>query len=142
MATTPGGLRYPLGTDKVVDGDDAIHNLATDVDSRWFTPPTTAWTTVVVGALSATKPIVTLAFLATITTNAQGDGNAPIPAGLALSSLISASIVGRGSTAFNITGFLFGSSTLTTLSFRVYNANVAAASTSIAVCVTVIGQRA
>jgi hypothetical protein len=34
MATTPGGLPYPVGTDKVVDGDDAIRNLATAVDTR------------------------------------------------------------------------------------------------------------
>ena len=32
MATTPGGAPYPLGTDQVVDGDDAIHALATWVD--------------------------------------------------------------------------------------------------------------
>lgn len=34
MALTPGGLPYPVGTDKVVDGDDAIHALATAVDIR------------------------------------------------------------------------------------------------------------
>jgi hypothetical protein len=34
MALTPGGLPYPVGTDKVVDGDDAIHALATAVDRR------------------------------------------------------------------------------------------------------------
>jgi hypothetical protein len=34
MALTPGGLPYPLGTDKVVDGDDAIKNLAIGVDTR------------------------------------------------------------------------------------------------------------
>lgn len=32
MALTPGGLPYPLGTDKVVDGDDAIHALAVALD--------------------------------------------------------------------------------------------------------------
>lgn len=31
-ATTPHGLPYPLGTDRVADGDDAIHNLATALD--------------------------------------------------------------------------------------------------------------
>jgi len=36
MATTPGGLPYPVGTDKVVDGDDAIHALAVAVDERPF----------------------------------------------------------------------------------------------------------
>ena len=34
MATTPGGLPYPVGTDFVVDGDDAIHALATALDPR------------------------------------------------------------------------------------------------------------
>jgi len=29
MATTPKGAPYPAGTDKLVDGDDAIHALAT-----------------------------------------------------------------------------------------------------------------
>jgi len=32
MATMPGGAPYPLGTDHVVDGDDAIHALATYAD--------------------------------------------------------------------------------------------------------------
>lgn len=34
MATTPLGYPYPLGTDRVMDGDDAIHALATAVDSK------------------------------------------------------------------------------------------------------------
>lgn len=34
MALTPGGLPYPVGTDKVVDGDDAIKALAIAVDTR------------------------------------------------------------------------------------------------------------
>lgn len=33
-ANTPLGYPYPLGTDRVMDGDDAIHNLATAVDTR------------------------------------------------------------------------------------------------------------
>jgi len=36
MALTPGGLPYPLGTDKVVDGDDAIHNLALALDPLYL----------------------------------------------------------------------------------------------------------
>lgn len=31
-STTPKGFPYPLGTDRVMDGDDAIRNLATAVD--------------------------------------------------------------------------------------------------------------
>jgi hypothetical protein len=33
-ANTPRGYPYPVGTDRVMDGDDAIHNLATAVDTR------------------------------------------------------------------------------------------------------------
>jgi hypothetical protein len=33
MAKTPGGNPYPLGTEHVVDGDDAIHALATALDN-------------------------------------------------------------------------------------------------------------
>lgn len=33
MATTPKGYPYPLGTDRVMDGDDAIHSLATAVET-------------------------------------------------------------------------------------------------------------
>jgi len=39
MATTANGLPHPVGTDKVVDGDDAIHALATFLD-----PPYGGWT--------------------------------------------------------------------------------------------------
>jgi len=46
MATTPGGLPYPVGTDLVVNGDDAIKALADALDvlllRQW-----TAWTPVV-----------------------------------------------------------------------------------------------
>jgi hypothetical protein len=31
-STTPNGLPYPIGTDRVMDGDDAIKSLATAVD--------------------------------------------------------------------------------------------------------------
>jgi hypothetical protein len=33
-ANTPRGYPYPLGTDRVMDGDDAIHNLATAIDTK------------------------------------------------------------------------------------------------------------
>jgi len=33
-ANTPKGFPYPLGTDRLADGDDAIHNLATAVDTK------------------------------------------------------------------------------------------------------------
>lgn len=34
MANTPGGLPYPIGTDRVVDGDNAIRALAEAVEAR------------------------------------------------------------------------------------------------------------
>lgn len=34
MANTPHGYPYPVGTDRVMDGDDAIHSLATAVDGQ------------------------------------------------------------------------------------------------------------
>jgi hypothetical protein len=33
-ANTPNGLPYPLGTDPLAQGDDAIHALATELDKR------------------------------------------------------------------------------------------------------------
>lgn len=33
-ANTAHGYPYPLGTDRVMDGDDAIHNLASAVDAQ------------------------------------------------------------------------------------------------------------
>lgn len=33
-ANTPKGYPYPLGTDRLMDGDDAIHALATAVDTK------------------------------------------------------------------------------------------------------------
>jgi hypothetical protein len=38
VATTPNGLPYPLGTDHVVDGDDAIRALADALDTLLLTP--------------------------------------------------------------------------------------------------------
>ena len=34
MATTKNGAPYPLGTDRLMDGDDVIHNLAQWVDDQ------------------------------------------------------------------------------------------------------------
>lgn len=35
MATTANGLPYPVGTDRVADGDDAIRALAEALDPAW-----------------------------------------------------------------------------------------------------------
>jgi len=118
-----------------------VWNGALWVPVTGFTPPA-GWPVPVVGTVNVNRPIETFAYTATIATNASGDGDAPVPAGLTLGAIISACIIGRGSTAFNITGFLFGSSTLVAPRFRVYNANAAAVSTSVAVSVTITGQRA
>lgn len=34
MATTARGYPYPLGTDRLMDGDDAIHSLATAIETH------------------------------------------------------------------------------------------------------------
>jgi hypothetical protein len=77
MATTPGGLPYPIGTDFVVDGDNAIRALAEELDgeiySRWamasgmqpLVGGFVAWTGVKTGSdvstLNGDKTIITLA---------------------------------------------------------------------------------
>jgi hypothetical protein len=52
-ATTPGGLPYPVGTDKVVDGDDAIKALALAVD-----PAFVGWTAYTPQWLAGGNPVV------------------------------------------------------------------------------------
>jgi hypothetical protein len=51
MANTPNGLPYPVGTDKVVDGDNAIRNLATTVDTKVLTRGADGSVPVVAGGL-------------------------------------------------------------------------------------------
>lgn len=56
-ANTRLGYPYPLGTDRVMDGDDSIHNLATAVDTQ-------------LGATAsgvATVPITTVSVAANVT---------------------------------------------------------------------------
>lgn len=61
MALTPGGLPYPVGTDKVVDGDDAIKALAL-AQEDFNTPRIGTGTS---GALSGAETnIITLALTA------------------------------------------------------------------------------
>jgi len=49
-ANTPKGYPYPLGTDRLMDGDDSIHNLATAVDTKLGTAATGTTTVPVVTA--------------------------------------------------------------------------------------------
>src|SRR5262245_8593149 len=57
MATTTKGFPYPVGTDRVMDGDDAIKALAEAVDSKIG----------VLAAGTATIPITTANSTATVT---------------------------------------------------------------------------
>ncbi|MGY4645883.1 hypothetical protein [Cellulomonas sp. URHB0016] len=113
--------------------------------TRWvpevvFIPPG-GWPAPVVGANNG-KPMETFSWTFTASTNAGGDVNLNIPAGLTLASIYYLNVVGRGSTAFPITAFFYGVSNLTAPSVRLYNAGTPAASTSVAIAVTLTGQRA
>lgn len=82
-ANTAKGYPYPLGTDRVMDGDDAIHNLATAVD-----------TMIGVGAVGSVA----------VTTPASGAGTAAVtfPAGRFTSApIISLTLVATGATVGN-----------------------------------------
>src|SRR4029077_470139 len=57
-ANTPKGFPYPLGTDRLMDGDDAIHNLATAVDTLTGVFASGTVNTPVPGALN---PVVSVA---------------------------------------------------------------------------------
>lgn len=111
--------------------------------TRWvpepFQPPA-GWNAPVVGANNG-RPVEAFCWTANAATNASGDVSLALPAGLTLASIFSAAIIGRGGAAFNITAFFFGG-TLAAPAFRIYNANVAAVSTSVPVAVTIFGQRA
>lgn len=65
-SATPGGLPYPIGTDYVVDGDDAIRNLATAVDTASMGGSARARATAASAAL-------TINTWATVPLNAQTD---------------------------------------------------------------------
>jgi hypothetical protein len=51
-ANTPKGFPYPVGTDRVMDGDDAIKNLATAVDTMLGTAAAAMVTSAVPGSLN------------------------------------------------------------------------------------------
>jgi hypothetical protein len=61
MALTPGGLPYPVGTDFVKDGDDAIHALALAIDPSQVSAVDTAVRTGLAGqALKSPLAIINL----------------------------------------------------------------------------------
>lgn len=57
-ANTAKGYPYPVGTDRVMDGDDSIHNLATAVDTKLGLAAAGVFTT---GAPTAVNTPVTTA---------------------------------------------------------------------------------
>ena len=80
MPTTPNGLPYPAGTDRVMDGDDAIKGLATAL-RIWAgnvllnlatTPTATVHINFPAGLFTATPNVV--ASLATAAWNANATG--------------------------------------------------------------------
>lgn len=109
-----------------------------------FVPPVSpAWPPAIAGTLSTNRPIETWAWQANVATNATGDGTTAIPTAIApLGCILGVSITGRGGTAYPITGHLYTTTTTSTLSLRLYNANTPAASTTVLTLLTVTGQRA
>lgn len=59
-ANTPKGYPYPLGTDRLMDGDDSIHSLATAVDTNLGTGA--AGTSVVTVATGGTPSALAVTF--------------------------------------------------------------------------------
>lgn len=83
MANTPKGFPYPVGTDRVMDGDDAIRALATAVDTS-------------VGVLAAGT--------VSITTPASGAGTAAVtfPVGrFTVAPFVALTLVSTGATVGN-----------------------------------------
>lgn len=82
-ANTRLGYPYPLGTDRVMDGDDAIHNLATAVDTQLGTHASGVATVPITTVSVAANVTVTFpagrftappAVVATVNTGAAPDG--------------------------------------------------------------------
>jgi len=83
MATTPNGLPYPVGTDRVMDGDDAIKALATalrfyvaTVTVTLTATPTTAVVVTFPAGLFTTIPVVVASMTSTGATAWKGGANA------------------------------------------------------------------
>jgi|SRR6185369_543 len=99
-ATTPKGFPYPLGTDRLADGDDAIHSLATAVDTKLgvaaagnaavnVTTGGTASTLAVtfpVGLFTA-APVCVCTYQLAATTNAAVSAQSPTTTGFTISAV-------------------------------------------------------
>ena len=90
-ANTPKGYPYPVGTDRVTDGDDAIHNLASAVDTKLGVATSGRVDTPIPGALNVqTSVAVTFpAGLFTVAPNlvATAGGGAPQQAAVSWSAV-------------------------------------------------------
>lgn len=98
---------------------------------------------VLAGTFDPLKPVWTLGWAATATTNASGDTTVALPAGIAATCLLDANAHGRGAAAFPITAHIFTnlSTSLTNVSMRLYNGASPAVSTSVTLGVDIWYQR-
>jgi hypothetical protein len=104
---TPKGYPYPLGTDRLADGDDAIHSLATAIDTRLGVA--CSGVTVVNVATGGTAGIVAVTFPAGLFTVAPTC--LATWAGTALATTACA-ISGPATTGMNVSGVRAGVGTL------------------------------
>jgi hypothetical protein len=59
MANTPKGYPYPLGTDRVMDGDNVIQSLATAVDTKLGLAASGSFSVNITAAATSTPTAVT-----------------------------------------------------------------------------------
>ena len=80
-ANTAKGYPYPLGTDRVMDGDDSIHSLASAVDTRVGVAAAGTVTTAVPSALNTQVSVAVTfpvgLFTATPAVTVSAGGGAP-----------------------------------------------------------------
>lgn len=131
--TSSPPIQYPVATDPFQPHLDmqALAEDASDAINQRQTMP--SGTSTLVGTYTG-QPIRVIGSIATVTTNASGDGGITLPAGI--SGVLTATVVGGGTgTPFPTTGFVYknASTTTTQLAVRMYNGGTAAASTSVAV---------
>lgn len=138
MATTPKGLRYPVGSDSA-NVAQYFQNLATDVDAKLFTHGGTS------GVLAGSAPttgtgLIVKTYVGNVTVNANGDAQVTFPGGAFPNGLLS--VTARhspsGTPSNNITFICYGS-TLALTQVRAYLGTAAAVSVSIVATVEAIG---
>jgi hypothetical protein len=87
MATTESGYRYPVGTDKVRDGDNAIEALARDVQSLNY--PRNAGATLSGAPPTPRRPLKTYSVRGATTSNGSGQCSITFSAALGFVALYS-----------------------------------------------------